>query len=217
VRLAAPALGRRAAASGRYRCAAGRTAARLAFSPAAVKRLPRGRAVAAVAAVRQRGRTARSSVLLQAGRATAAPGYWTDGNLHCAADAPAGAAQAYLATPDFTTSSLTPVSTRAWIAWHTASSGWQWLGSEGAGRSAWQTWTATPTGIAQFHPGGAVIPVPWTWGPVSVPAGQGIAAVGVYEIVYWAGGRPTHRWRYVNAGPAGAAAAGGGTHYCSYP
>ena len=52
--------------------------------------------------------------------------------------------------------------------------------------------------------------MPWTWGPISIPTGQGIVAIGVYEIVYWVGGKPEYRWQYVNAGTTGAAAAGGG-------
>ena len=60
------------------------------------------------------------------------------------------------------------------------------------------------------------MPVPYTRGPVAFPAGEGISAVGVFEIVYWTGGKPVHQWRYVNAGTTGAAAAGGGTQYCTY-
>ena len=52
---------------------------------------------------------------------------------------------------------------------------------------------------------------------VGVPAGEGITAIGVWEIVYWVGGRPDYQWQYVNAGTTGAVAAGGGTLYCSYP
>ena len=88
------------------------------------------------------------------------------------------------------------------------------VGGENAGR--WDTWSANVTGITQFHPDGAVTPTAYTWGPISVPLGQGIRLVGVYEIVYWAGGGPQHRWAYVNAGTTGAAAAGGGTLACVY-
>ena len=52
----------------------------------------------------------------------------------------------------------------------------------------------------------------WLEGPGAV----GIYAVGVYEIVYWVGGKPDHQWQYVNAGTTGAAAAGGGSLYCAY-
>ena len=50
-----------------------------------------------------------------------------------------------------------------------------------------------------------------------MPTGAGIYAVGVYEIVYWVGGRPTYRWQYVNAGTTGAVAAGGANPFCVYP
>jgi hypothetical protein len=216
VRMTAPALGRGVVATGRYRCVGNRATARLTMTPRAVRRLPRRGTVATSAAVRQSGRTTRVSIALLAGARQAAPGFWTDGNLHCAADAPAGAPQAYLAEPDFTTRSITTVSTRAWVAWYTEGAGWHWLGVRGEGASLWQTWTATPTGIAQFHPDGAVTPSPWTWGPLSVASGQDIHAVGVFEIVYWVAGRPTYRWGYVNAGVTGAAAAGGATQYCVY-
>jgi hypothetical protein len=140
--------------------------------------------------------------------AAPAKGFWTDGHLDCQG--------AYLVEPDFTTVSPTPISTRGWIAWYTPQGGWHWLGTGGEGNGRWDTWTATPTGIAQFHPGGQPTPVPWTWGPVAVPPGQGIHAVGVYEIVYWVGGHPDHQWQYVNAGTTGAAAAGGGHLSCVY-
>jgi len=118
--------------------------------------------------------------------------------------------------PDFTTATPTPISTRGWVAWYTAAGGWHWLGIKGENADRWDTWTAGVTGIVQFHPNGAPAPVPWTWGPISVPTGQGIYAVGVYEIVYWVGGNPQHQWQYVNAGTTGAAAAGGGSLYCAY-
>jgi hypothetical protein len=217
VRMTAPALGRGVIAAGGYRCIRGRATARLNMTRGAVRRLPRRGTVATSAAVLQSGRTTRISIALFAGARPPAPGFWTDGNLHCAADAPAGAPQAYLAEPDFTTRSITTISTRAWVAWYTDRAGWHWLGVRGEGAGRWHTWTATPTGIAQFHPGGAVTPSPWTWGPLSVAPGQGIHAVGVFEIVYWVAGRPTYRWGYVNAGVTGASAAGGATQYCLYP
>jgi hypothetical protein len=196
-------------ARGRYRCAAGRATARLTLSRAVVKRLARRRLVPAKARVTERGHATALDFTLTAGRRSgASKGFWTDGHLDCQG--------AYLVEPDFTTVSPTPISTRGWIAWYTAAGGWHWLGTDGEGKSRWDTWTATPTGIAQFHPGGQRTPVPWTWGPIAVPAGQGITAVGVYEIVYWVGGHPDHQWQYVNAGTTGAAAAGGGQLYCVY-
>jgi hypothetical protein len=199
----------------RYRCAANRSTARFAVSAKVAKRITRARTVAATATVRQSGQATKLWFTVRAGAAAAAAkGFWTDGHLQCSQ---AGAPQAYLAEPDFTTATPTMISTRGWVAWYTAAGGWHWLGVRGENAGRWDTWTATPTGVAQFHPNGAVTPVPWTWGPISVPTGRGITAVGVYEIVYWVGGRPDYQWQYVNAGTTGAAAAGGGTPFCAYP
>jgi len=165
--------------------------------------------VAATATVRQGAVRKRLSFSLTAGRtATKAKGFWTDGHLQCG--------PVYLAEPDFTTKATTTISTRGWVAWYTAAGGWHWLGVNGEDRGRWDTWTATPTGIAQFHPGGAFEPTPFTWGPITFPSGQGISAIGVYEIVYWVGGRPDYQWQYVNAGTTGAAAAGSATPYCGF-
>ena len=194
-----------------YRCVSGRATARLTLSKKVAAKVTKLRVVAATATIRQGARTERVSFSLTAGqKAAKAKAFWTDGHLQCSQDG-SGAPPAYLTQPDFTTQSPTPISTRGWIAWYTARGGWHWLGS---GR--WNTWTATVGGIAQFHPDGAPTPIPFTEGPVSVPAGQGIVAVGVYEIVYWVGGRPDYQWQYVNAGTTGAAAAGTGNHYCTY-
>ena len=124
---------------------------------------------------------------------------------------------AYLAAPDFTAKTATPISTRGWVAWYTTAGGWHWLGQDGENAGRWQTWTATTTGVVQFHPNGATNPVPWTFGPIVVSGGQGVFAVGVYEIVYWVAGRPEYSWQYVNAGSAGAVASGAPNFFCSYP
>ena len=139
----------------------------------------------------------------------AAKGFWTDGHLQCAPGYPRRARlHRQHADPD-----LHPRLDR--LLHRRATAGTGSARGENAGR--WNAWTATVTGVAQFHPNGAAAPVPWTLGPISVPAGRGIYAVGVYEIVYWVGGRPDHQWQYVNAGTTGAVAAGAGTHYCVYP
>jgi hypothetical protein len=196
-----------------YRCAANRATVRLTVSAKTTKKLIRRKRVAVTLTVSQSGRASKLYVIVLAGqKAPAAKGFWTDGHLQCDAG---GGGQAYLVEPDFTTTTPTPVSTRGWVAWHTPAGGWHWLGVNGENAGRWDTWSATVGGIAQFHPAGAT-PVPWTQGPIAVPAGQGIVAVGVYEIVYWVGGRPDYQWQYVNAGTTGAAAAGGGTMFCSY-
>ena len=192
-----------------YRCAGGRATARLSLSKKVAGRVVRRKMVAATATVRQGAVRKRLSFSLTAGRtATKAKGFWTDGHLQCG--------PVYLAEPDFTTKATTTISTRGWVAWYTAAGGWHWLGVNGEDRGRWDTWTATPTGIAQFHPGGAFEPTPFTWGPITFPSGQGISAIGVYEIVYWVGGRPDYQWQYVNAGTTGAAAAGSATPYCGF-
>ncbi|HWK28250.1 MAG TPA: hypothetical protein VNS09_16930 [Solirubrobacter sp.] len=186
-------------AAGRYRCAHGRATVRLTAGRTTAGRLERHAPVTAQVTLAH----TRLTFLLGAHRS--APAFWTDGHLQCGP-------QSFLVEPDFTTRAPTEISTRGWIAWEPATGGWHWLGD---GR--WDAWTATATGIAQFHPGGAVQPTPWTWGPITAPAGAGIRAVGVYEIVYWVGGRPVYRWEYVNAGTTGAAAAGSGTLACTLP
>jgi hypothetical protein len=202
-------------ATASYRCAGGRATARLTASRKVAKKLVAHRLVAGTATVTQAGKRSKLSFLLRAGgSAPTAKGFWTDGHLQCA-DA-AGAPQAYLVEPDFTTATQTPISTRGWVAWYTAAGGWHWLGVNGESANRWDTWTASVTGIVQFHPGGVPTPVPWTWGPISVPTGQGVFTIGVYEIVYWVGGRPDYQWQYVNAGTTGAAAAGGGNLFCGY-
>jgi hypothetical protein len=204
-------------ARARYRCAANRATVALRVSRKTAKWLARRATLAATAAVKQGGKTTRLDFSLRT-RSGAPPAkdFWTDGRLQCSPDG-SGAPPAFLVEPDFTTHDPTPISTRGWIAWYTEAGGWHWLGVDGENAGRWDTWTATATGITQFHPNGAAQPIPYTWGPIAVPSGQEIRAVGVYEIVYWVGGKPDHQWQYVNAGSAGAVAAGGGTHYCAYP
>ena len=175
----------------------GRATARLTLSKKVAAKVTKPGVVAATATIRQGESATRVSFTLTAGRKAAkAKAFWTDGHLQCSQDG-SGAPPAYLSQPDFTTQSPTPISTRGWIAWYTARGGWHWLGT---GR--WNTWTATVGGVAQFHPD-LSNPNPVHGGAVSVPAGQAIFTVGVYEIVYWVGGRPDYQWQYVNAGPTG--------------
>jgi hypothetical protein len=204
-------------ARARYRCSTNRTTVTLHVTRKVAKRLARRTSVAATATVTQGGKTTQLSFTLRTrSGGPGAKGFWTDGRLQCSPDA-SGAPPAFLTEPDYTTRNPTPISTRGWVAWYTQAGGWHWLGVDGENAGHWDNWTAAATGIAQFHPGGAPMPIPYTWGPIAVPAGQGIYAVGVYEIVYWVGGKPDYQWQYVNAGNTGAVAAGGGTHYCVYP
>ena len=180
------------------------------------KRLAKRKTVAATATVKQCGQVLRSSSFaLRAGGSAPAPkGFWTDGHLQCTDSA--GAPQAYLVEPDFTTATPTPVSTRGWIAWYTAAGGWHWLGVNGENANRWDTWTATVGGIAQFHPDGAPSPCRGRGARSRSRPARASSPIGVYEIVYWVGGKPDYQWQYVNAGTTGAAAAGGGNPYCAY-
>jgi hypothetical protein len=204
-------------ARAKYRCAGNRATATLRVKRKLMKRLLRRKTLAATAGVSEGGKGATLSfTLVTKGGVPPSRAFWTDGRLHCSQDA-SGLPPAYLVTPDFTTASDTPVSTRGWVAWWTPTGGWHWLGVNGENKGRWDTWMATPTGIAQFHPNGVVQPIAYSWGPIQIPTGQGIQAIGVYEIVYWVGGKPEYQWQYVNAGATGAVAAGGGTLYCTYP
>jgi hypothetical protein len=197
-------------AGARYRCAQGRAKAHLTTTRKLAKRIGRARTAAATAVVSQGGKPSRLYFDLTAGRrAAASPGFWTDGHLDCT--------QGYLVEPDFTAKSPIPISTRGWVAYYTAQAGWHWLGNAGLDTGRWNAWTATISGVAQFHPNGAAVPVPWTMGPIAVPAGRGLYAVGVYEIVYWVAGRAQYSWQYVNAGTTGAVAAGAPNQYCVHP
>jgi hypothetical protein len=122
-------------------------------------------------------------------------GVWSDGGLQCASPS---ASQAYLVAPNFTVSPVTTISMRPWIAWWTASGGWHWLGLRGPNASAWTNLTGTPTGIAEWRDAAGAFN-PWTWGPVTFPGGQGVRAVGVFEALYWYGGRPVRVWRYTSS------------------
>ena len=208
-------LSKRVVATASYRCNTGRATLRFTVAAKIAAGIMRNRVVVTNIAVRQ-GPVRATLALSVRTRTLAAPGFWTDGNLQCT---PVGSTEplAYLAAPDFTATVPTPISTRGWVAWFTETGGWHWLGADGENAGRWQTWTATPTGVVQFHPGGTPNPVPWTFGPIVIPGGQGVTTVGVYEVVYWVSGKPEYSWQYVNAGSTGAVAAGGGTHFCLYP
>ena len=210
IRVRAKRVASRDLATARYRCTQGRATARFKTTRKLAKRLTSRRSAAATAIVSQAGKPTRLYFDLTAGGKNAdSRGFWTDGHLDCA--------QGYLVEPDFTAKSPTPISTRGWVAWYTPATGWHWLGNAGENAGRWNTWTATVGGVAQFHPNGAPVPVPWAMGPIGVPAGRGIHAVGVYEIIYWVAGRPDHHWQYVNAGTTGAVASGAPNQYCVYP
>ncbi|MDO8212477.1 hypothetical protein [Conexibacter sp. CPCC 206217] len=191
-----------------YGCHGGRAAVRLRIDSADARRLaPISPALGRVT-LRQGATTARLSVALAAAGRSWSPGFWSDGGLQCASPGPA---QAYLVAPNFTVTPSTSIAVRPWVASYTADGGWRWLGLRGRDASRWLELIATPAGVAQWlQPAGALNP--WTWGPIDVPGGARSYALGVFEVIYWYGGRPTYVWRYarsfVAAQPTGS--------YCVY-
>jgi hypothetical protein len=191
-----------------YACRGGHAALKLRIASTDARRLARMSPALGRVTLRQRGATARVSVALAAGGRSPSPGFWSDGGLQCASPGPS---QAYLVAPNFTVTPSTSIDVRPWIASYTDAGGWRWLGTSGRDASRWSSLTATPAGIAQWlQPTGALNP--WTWGPIDVPTGAGVRALGVFEVIYWYGGRPTYVWRYtrsfVAAQPTGS--------YCVY-
>ncbi len=206
IALAARELRRGTLASARYVCRNGHAKVGLRLSVKDAKRLGSRRVVLAATTVRQGASTTRLSLTLRsrAGARVKPGGFWSDGQLQCSSD---GQAQGYLIAPNWTATPSTSISTRPWLAWHTAATGWHWVGSRGPGASKWYDWTATPQGIAQWlQPTG--VPgqssaQPWSFGPITIPAGSDVTVVGVFEAVYWWRGRPTWLWNYVRASAAG--------------
>ncbi len=140
----------------RYRCAGNRTTVQLTVKQKIAKRIARKGTAAATATVRQGSASRRIDFVLRARKGSPpAKDFWTDGRLQCSPDG-SGTPPAYLVEPDFTTADTTPISTRGWVAWHTDAAAGTGSASNGENAGRWDTWTATPTGIAQFHPGGVV-------------------------------------------------------------
>ena len=170
------------------------------------------RTVAATARVRQAGAQHGSFFSLTAGRRAGRP----------RASGPTATSQLRAPAPTWSsptspTKSPTPISTRGWVAWYTRDGRLALARHRRRGRGplGHLDGDASPASRSST-PAARSTPIPFTWGPISVPAGQGIYAVGVYEIVYWVGGRPDYQWQYVNAGTTGAAAAGAANLYCVY-
>lgn len=193
--LTLPALRSSAVAQSRYRCAAGRSTVSFALEKPVAQQIARSGSVIAGVAFRQGGRTERSSVLV--GPRPAAPEYWTSVfGLDCGTPA---ATQAELLAPNFTVTPVTTIDVRPWLAWYTAATGWQWLGTQGPNASRWYRWTGTPDGVAEWHtPSGTVNP--WTWGPITVAPGHGTYVIAVLETIYWYS-HPVYVWAYAHSYP----------------
>jgi hypothetical protein len=185
-----------------YKCRHGSAAPRFTLTHAQASRTLAGGG--SLAALTLTGSGA-APLSVQLSRATFAPTYWTSTfGLACTADGPDSA---LLSAPNFTVSPATTIDVRPWLAWYTPTTGWQWLGLGGAGRSAWLRWTATPSGVFEWQSGG--VTTPWMWGPIQITPGQGTQVVAVFEAIYWYS-HPVYVWRYARSQP------GSGASNCVY-
>ena len=191
-------------AKARYRCSGGRSTIRLALTSTNAMKIARLADVLASLALKQGGATTHLSLAL--GARAPAPTYWTSFfGFGCTAD---GSYEGVLTAPNFTDTTPTTIDVRPWLAWYTAATGWQWEGTLGPNHSAWHQWTATPTGVAEWQPGGTINP--WTWGPISVTPGHGTYVLAVFDAVYWYS-NPVYVWSYAASQP------GNLESYCAYP
>ncbi len=189
-------------AQAKYKCVGGRGTVSFLLAKRTTQRITSSGSVLANVTFKQGGTTEHLSVTV--GPRPATPGFWTSAfGLQCGAP---GASQAELTAPNFTVTPTTTIDVRPWLAWYTATTGWQWLGTEGPNASRWYRWTGTPDGVAEWQtPSGGINP--WTWGPISVSPGQGAYVIAVFEAVYWYS-HPVYVWAYAHSYPS--------SPYCAY-
>jgi len=187
----------------KYRCSGGRSTVSFKLTKASASRVAHSGTTLATVALTTGGATYRLSLSL--GR-TSAPQFWTSFlGLNCQAQGPDSAV---LTAPNFQDVPATTIDVRPWLAWYTASTGWQWLGTRGTGRSAWYEWTASPIGVSEWQTPTGISP--WTWGPIQVTPGHGTYVVSVMEAIYWYS-HPAYVWATVRAQP------GSSPTDCVYP
>lgn len=187
-----------------YRCKHGRSTATFILTKAQAGKIPRLGGITAKLTVVEKGTTEQLTVSVS--KILPAPSYWTSNfGLSCTA---LGSNVAQLIAPNFSASLPTTIDVRPWLAWYTPSTGWQWLGSRGPGKSSWYRWTATPSGVFEWQQSGTI--TPWTWAPISVAPGHGTYVVAAFEAVYWYG-NPAYVWNYAHSQP------GSLTTDCVYP
>lgn len=194
--LSVPGLGRGTVAQARYKCVAGRSTVSFSLAQRTTQQITRGGSVLARVAFKQGGATENLSVMV--GPRPVTPGFWTSVfGLECGAP---GAGQTELLAPNFTVTPSTTIDVRPWLAWYTAATGWQWLGTDGPNASRWYRWTGTPAGVAEWQtPSGTVSP--WTWGPINVTPGHGTYVIAVLEAIYWYS-HPVYVWQYAHSYPS---------------
>jgi len=206
--LTVPQIAAKAAAT-KFTCKGGGATVRFRLASTNVRAIGKAGVALGQVTIAQGHSVVRPSVALSLAGRSSTPGVWSDGGLECNTPGPN---QTYLVAPNFTVSPPTPLSVRPWVAWHTNSGGWRWLGLGGYNRSSWISVTGTANGVAQWHNATGAF-VPWTWGPITAPTGSGVQAIGVFEVIYWFGGRPTYVWKYTRSF-VGVNVAGS---FCSFP
>ena len=203
--LTAGAISRGVLARAAYGCSRGRGLVRAALSTPQARRLRALGETLASIILSDGHASVRLSLALQS--RSRGPRYWSDGGLQCTV---LGDDEPYLVDPDFQVTPAVTIDVRPWIAWYTATGGWQWLGTRGVRSSRWYRFTAGPAGVVQWRtPRGAVHP--WTWAPITVGPGHGTVAIGVFEVIYRYP-HPLYTWAYahssVTMSPLGT--------YCAY-
>jgi hypothetical protein len=188
-----------------YRCQHGRSTPKFVLTKAQAAKIPRLGGITAKLTVVEAGKTEHLTVSVS--KILPAPSYWTS-NFGLACTTAQGSNVAQLVAPNFSASLPTTIDVRPWLAWYTSATGWQWLGSQGPGKSSWYRWTATPSGVFEWQQSGTINP--WTWSPISVTPGHGTYVVAVFEAVYWYG-NPAYVWNYAHSQP------GSLTTDCVYP
>lgn len=203
--VSAAAIAKGTLARGGYVCKNRRASAQLKLSAAAAHEL--GRLKSTLGHVKLGKGTATTQYAITLESQPVATPRWSDGGLVCnlyGPDTP------FLSAPNFTVQPPAIIDIRPWVAFYTAANGWRWLGTAGLNKSLWYRGTATPTGVIQWRtPAGALNR--FTWAPISVRAGAGTYAIGVFEVTYWY----THM-RYVWEYTSSLMSNGAKTSYCSY-
>ena len=189
-------------ASARYKCARGRATVSFSLARRIAQQITRSGSVLGSVVFTQGGGNERVS--LDVGPHSPAPSFWTSFfGLQCGAS---GSYQAGLTAPNFTDTPATTIDVRPWLAWYTAATGWQWLGTDGPNASSWYRWTATPSGVAEWRTSPPKLN-PWTWGPITVSPGHGTYVIAALEAIYWYS-HPVYVWEYAHSYPS--------TTYCAY-
>jgi hypothetical protein len=180
-----------------YKCRHGSAAPRFSLTHAQARKVLAGGG--SLATLKLAGSGARP-LSVQLSRGTFTPTYWTSTfGLSCTAGGPDSA---LLSAPNFSVSPATTIDVRPWLAWYTPTTGWQWQGLLGAGKSSWIRWTGTPSGVFEWQSGG--VTTPWMWGPIDIAPGHATQMVAVFEVIYWYS-RPVYVWRYARSQPGSVA------------